>query len=445
MSTTIDTPFEESPLRRFHFHVAFSACGGQFSDGFELGIIGIAIASATSLHLSALWMGLLGAAALAGLFFGALLVGPVVDRYGRHTIFAYDMLVMSVISGSQFFAPGPGTLLALRLLLGIVLGMDYVVSKSLVTELSPVRFRGRMLSILAIAWAAGYVFSYIAGYFMLGIGANAWRYMLIVSSLPALCIFGFRIGIPESPLWLIKRGRTEEALQVILRKLGTGIALPKSVSEVRKTGGEWAELFSPRWRKITAVGIIFYVCQVIPFFALSTFAPQIMQSLNVTDRYFGSLIYNVFVLMGAVIGMTVVDIIPRRSMLVVSFYLAAALLVLLALNVFGSTAAIIVFALFGLIINGAGNLEFVYPPELFPTHLRATGVGLAVAGSRIGAASSTFLLPIVVQDFGLGTALGACVGVLIFGGIICQAWAPETGKTRLSTIGENVVPPPVAP
>jgi putative MFS transporter len=119
--------------------------------------------------------------------------------------------------------------------------------------------------------------------------------------------------------------------------------------------------------------------------------------------------------------------------------------VLLALNVFGSTAAIIVFALFGLIINGAGNLEFVYPPELFPTHLRATGVGLAVAGSRIGAASSTFLLPIVVQDFGLGTALGACVGVLIFGGIICQAWAPETGKTRLSTIGENVVPPPVAP
>jgi putative MFS transporter len=268
--------------------------------------------------------------------------------------------------------------------------------------------------------------------------------MLIVSSLPALCIFVFRIGIPESPLWLIKRGRDGEALGIIVRKLGADVALPKALAEIRKTGGEWAELFSRRWRKVTAVGMIFYVCQVIPFFALSTFLPKILQSLNVTDKYFGSLIYNVFLLVGVVIGMAVVDIIPRRPFLIVTFYLAAGSLALLALNVLGSGGAIAVFALFGLIISAAGNLEFVYPPELFPTHLRASGVGVAVACSRLGAACSTFLLPIVVQDFGIGPALGACVAVLIFGGVVCQAWAPETGKTRLSTIGENVAPAPAA-
>ena len=95
-------------------------------------------------------------------------------------------------------------------------------------------------------------------------------------------------------------------------------------------------------------------------------------------------------------------------------------------------------ALFALTLSAAANLEFVYPPELFPTHLRATGVGLATAGSRFGSALSTFLLPIVVQSHGVSTALGACVVVMIIGGIACQAWAPETGRVTLDSIGEDV-------
>ncbi|KWV58060.1 hypothetical protein AS156_35095 [Bradyrhizobium macuxiense] len=80
--------FEDAPLRQFHLHAGFNACGGQFADGFELGIIGIAVAiAATQLHLSATWVGLLGAGALVGLFFGSLLTGVIADRYGRRWIF----------------------------------------------------------------------------------------------------------------------------------------------------------------------------------------------------------------------------------------------------------------------------------------------------------------------------------------------------------------------
>jgi putative MFS transporter len=438
LAQVTDIPFEEAPLRRFHFHVGFSACGGQFADGFELGIIGIAIAiAAAPLHLSPVWMGLLGGAALAGLFFGSLLTGVIADRYGRHYIFAYDMLFAAVISGTQFFATAAWQLLVLRLMLGVVLGADYVVSKSLVTELSPVKYRGRLLSIMAIAWAAGYVFSYIVGYLIRDIGPDAWRYMLVVSSVPALGIFAFRIGVPESPLWLIKRGRTDEAGKIIRDKLGVGIALPKAVAAVRKTGGEWAELFSAKWRKTTAVGAIFYACQVIPYFALGTFLPKIMESLHVTNKYTGSLVYNIFLMFGAVIGTLVVDRISRRPFLVGTFYLATGLLLLLAVNILGSAGVVITFGMFALVLSAAANLEFVYPPELFPTHLRASGVGLAVASSRVGAAVSTFLLPIVVHSYGIGTALGACVVVVAFGGVICHLWAPETGKARLSDIGES--------
>jgi putative MFS transporter len=275
------------------------------------------------------------------------------------------------------------------------------------------------------------------GFLIRDTGPDAWRYMLAVSAIPSLCIFLFRLGIPESPLWLLKKGRAEEARRIIASKLGPDVVLPEVASSVTKKGGQWAELFSPKWRRRAAVGGIFYVCQVVPYFALGTFVPRILESLHVEDKYTGSLVYNAFLMVGAVIGMLVIDRLSRRVFLIGTFYLAAGLLAILAANVFGSAGVVILFALFALTLSAAANLEFVYPPELFPTHLRATGVGLAVAASRFGSALSTFLLPVVVQAYGVQTALGMCVLVLVFGGIMCQLWAPETGKTRLDAIGEE--------
>jgi putative MFS transporter len=95
------------------------------------------------------------------------------------------------------------------------------------------------------------------------------------------------------------------------------------------------------------------------------------------------------------------------------------------------------FGVFASILSAAANLEFVYPPELFPTHLRASGVGLAVASSRFGSAISTFLLPLAVQQLGIHATLGVCVGVLVFGGVFCQLLAPETGRENLSEISSH--------
>lgn len=100
--------FEDLPLSRFHIKTVFSGTGGQFSDGFVLGIIGIAVSMAAGpLQLNALWMGLLGAASLAGLFLGSLFAGPLADKFGRRRIFAWDMLLFAVISASQFFVTSP--------------------------------------------------------------------------------------------------------------------------------------------------------------------------------------------------------------------------------------------------------------------------------------------------------------------------------------------------
>jgi putative MFS transporter len=427
---------EDVPIRPFHVGVAFSGTGGQFSDGFVLGIIGIAVSMAAGpLHLDAVWMGLLGAASLAGLFFGSMLAGPFADKFGRRSIFAYDMLLFAVVSGAQYFVTSPTQLFVLRLLLGFILGADYVVSKSLVTEYSPRRYRGRLLSVLAAAWAAGYVGAYLAGFAMRDIGPDAWRIMLAASGVPALLILPFRLIVPESPMWLMKRGRGDEALAIIRRKFGSEVTLSKPTADAKQhRGGAWSELFSPRWRKNTLVGCVFYTCQVIPYFALGTFAPRVLEALHVKDKFVGGLVYNVLLLAGAIIGLLLVDRLSRRTFLIGTFYLAALGLAVLAYANFGPVGTMIAFGAFACILSAAANLEFVYPPELFPTHLRASGVGLAVAASRFGSAISTFLLPLAVQHVGIHAALGACVAVLLFGGIFCHLTAPETGNENLTDV-----------
>lgn len=427
---------EDVPIRPFHVGVAFSGTGGQFSDGFVLGIIGIAVSMAAGpLHLDAVWMGLLGAASLTGLFFGSMLAGPFADKFGRRSIFAYDMLLFAVVSGAQYFVTSPTQLFVLRLLLGFILGADYVVSKSLVTEYSPRRYRGRLLSVLAAAWAAGYVGAYLAGFAMRDIGPDAWRIMLAASGVPALLILPFRLIVPESPMWLMKRGRGDEALAIIRRKFGSEVTLSKPTADAKQhRGGAWSELFSPRWRKNTLVGCVFYTCQVIPYFALGTFAPRVLEALHVKDKFLGGLVYNVLLLAGAIIGLLLVDRLSRRTFLIGTFYLAALGLAVLAYANFGPVGTMIAFGAFACILSAAANLEFVYPPELFPTHLRASGVGLAVAASRFGSAISTFLLPLAVQHVGIHAALGACVAVLLFGGIFCHLMAPETGNENLTDV-----------
>ncbi|WP_321850886.1 MFS transporter [Burkholderia diffusa] len=431
---------EDLPLRPFHVGVAFSGTGGQFSDGFVLGIVGIAVSMAVApLHLDALWMGLLGAASLAGLFFGSMLAGPIADKYGRRTIFAYDMLLFAVVSAAQYFVTSPSQLLVLRLLLGLILGADYVVSKSLVTEYSPRRYRGRLLSVLAAAWAAGYVGAYLAGFAMRDIGPDAWRFMLAASGIPALLILPFRLIVPESPMWLMKRGRGDEALAIIHRRFGPEVALATTSAGPQRQMGAWSQLYSTRWRKNTLVGCVFYTCQVIPYFALGTFAPKVLEALHVKDKFVGGLVYNVLLFAGAVIGLLLIDRISRRTFLIGTFYLAALALAVLTYGSFGPIGTMLVFGLFACVLSAAANLEFVYPPELFPTHLRASGVGLAVASSRFGSAISTFLLPIAVQQVGIRTALGVCVAVLLFGGVFCHFMAPETGKENLSDVKSDSV------
>jgi putative MFS transporter len=432
------TPYDDAPLRVFHLRICIASTGGVFADGFGLGIIGIALSlAAPQLGLSAVWLGLLGGASLAGLFAGALLTGPAADHFGRRWIFAYNMVFAAALSGLQFVVESGAELLLLRLAIGFLLGTDYVVSKTLLTEFVPRRLRGRILGVLSVAWAGGYACAYVVGFLLTTLGPESWRWMLFASALPCLLIAPLRITMPESPLWLANHGRLEHAARVVYAKFGRDIRLPVIAEALPTRKGRWVQLFSTRWRTRTVVACTFFACQVIPYFAVGTFVAQVMSALNLRGGYTGGLIYNFALFVGAIAGLLLIDRISRRSFLIGSFAAAAVtMFVLSALPNVGPGTMIVLFAVFAGVLSAASNLVYVYLPELFPTDLRASGIGLAIAASRIGSAVSTFLLPVIVAAYGVRTALGACVAVLTVGALVCYRWAPETKNLSLVALDQ---------
>lgn len=430
------TEYDDAPLRRFHLRVALASTGGVFADGFGLGIIGIALSlAAPQLALDARWQGLLGGASLAGLFAGALLTGPAADQLGRRPFFAYNMMIAAVLSALQFGASGGPQLLALRIAIGFLLGTDYVVSKALLTEFAPMRIRGRILAVLSIAWAGGYACAYECGYELTSAGEDAWRWMLLVSAVPCLLIMPLRITMPESPVWLIKHGQPERAAEIVRQRLGPDIRAPSGVGADIRRASRWRQLLGARWRLRTLVACTFFTCQVIPYFAVGTFVTQVMAALHLHGKYAGARVYNLALFAGVIVGLLIVDRLSRRGFLVGSFLAAAATMgVLAAWPDAPSGLQILLFAIFAGVLSAASNLVYVYLPELFPTDLRASGIGMAIAASRIGSAVGTFLLPLVVVSYGVRTALDACVAVLGIGAIVCYRWAPETRHVRLEEL-----------
>ncbi|MFJ2684390.1 MFS transporter [Pseudomonas sp. NPDC087342] len=440
VETTLTKPtvnFEDAPASLFHWRVAIAGTGGQFSDGFVLGIIGLALTlAAPQLHLDAFWMGILGAASLAGLCVGSLFAGALVDKIGRKMLFNYDMVLFAVISISQFWVEHAWHLLIIRVLLGLTLGLDYVVSKALVIEYAPKRWRGRMLSGLAIAWALGYACAYILGYFLKDHGPDIWRVMLATSAIPSLIALALRFNIPESPLWLQRKGRVQEANDLVAKHLGDHVVLPRPAQTTTAPVRE--RLLSRKWGRNLFIAGFFYMCLVIPYFALGTFSPLVFQSLNITDKFLGGLVYNVFLVLGTILGAVLVDRISRRVFLIGGFFIGAALLTCMTFSTTLPSYVIIgCFALFAFILSGTNNLCFVYPGELFPTSIRATALGVATAISRLGSAASTFIFPTIVASFGGQFAVFLCVAVLLIGGIVCALWAPETRHASMGAVNSE--------
>ena len=425
---------DDAPLSGFHKKLALYAAGGPFLDGYILSIIGVALVQiGPEFGLSSGAEGLLGAAALIGMLFGGLIAGPLTDRFGRQVMYTLDLGLVAILSVAHFFAPGAATLIILRVVIGAAVAADYPMASSLLTEFTPRRWRGPFLSGLVCMFFVGAAVAYLLGNAMLALGPDAWRWMLLSPAVPAVALLILRIGTPESPRWLASQGRHAEAAAVLERVYGDTVD-PRDLTTDADTPIRPAALLRGGYLGRLSYVLTFYTCSNIPVFAVYAFGPQILDALGLAqaDANVGSAVLSVLFLVGVVTALLVINRTGRRPMVI--WGSLAAGLMLLVLGIFPQAPTLVVllaFAGFSLFNGGPQVLTWVYPNELFPTSVRGTAVGVITALTRIGSAVGVFLVPVSLEQLGIGPTMIAAAALLIIGYAASMKWAPETSHLDL--------------
>ena len=410
---------------------------GEGLDGFDLGVLSVVLVPLSKeLGISPVWAGLIGASSLIGIFLGAPIGGVLTDRFGRKQLFLIDICLFVVFGVLQAVVTEAWQLFVVRLLLGIAIGAEYSIGSSMLSEFVPAHGRGRRVSYMLVFWYGGYLVSVAAAYGLLeGLGWS-WRWTLATSAIPALVVLGLRIGLPESPRWLMQHGRTDDARVIIERYLGgeEHRAEADYDSDTKNEAG-WRQLFAPGMRSRTFFASTFYICVVTPYFAIVTFAPKVFESLKLNETT-NTILINGVAFIGAIAGMLTIELIGRRKQLIGPFWVMAVALLVVGLWAGAPPmvliGAFVVFVFFNAV---TGNLTAVYPVEVFPTDVRATGVGIATAFSRIGAAVGTFLLPVGIAAIGLPWCMVTGAVMCVLGAGVSQLFAPETTGKSLNHTG----------
>ncbi|KGJ72871.1 metabolite transporter [Cryobacterium roopkundense] len=445
---------DEAPTSKFHQKLLVACCGGPFLDGYILSLIGVAmIGFLAEFPATPLQVGLIGAASLIGMFFGAIIFGSLTDRIGREKMYAVDLLVLVGACLMTSFVQGPWQLIVLRFVIGLAIGADYPIATSLLTEFTPVKKRGYMIGLSALAWGLGAMSAFLVGWLIVSLsgGYELWRWMLFSGAILGFIVVVIRRGIPESPRWLIQKGRIDEAQDIIEQVYGRRVDLSAhnetNEDKTLPTGEAIRLVLSRKYLKRTVMCGVLYFAQITPQYAIYIFGPMILLSMGLEGGsldIIGTAVISALFVLGNAAALKPVETLGRRQMTVIPFALMSLPLLALWLLPNGPIwLVLLAFCFYAFVSGGPSLMEWIYPNELFPTEIRATAVGIVVAISRIGAATGTFLMPIGLEHFGVSGVMlaGAILTLIGFG--VTYFWAVETkGRSLEDTSSIAVVRAP---
>jgi putative MFS transporter len=266
----------------------------------------------------------------------------------------------------------------------------------------------------------------------------SWRFILGSSTFIAVILFIARIGLPESPRWLMDKGRRKEALDLARRYMQDAREISDVAHEADHEAipqGSFKTLFSRQYWRATLFTSGFWFCAVAPYFAIATFADSVLEKYGLSGGLAGGVGLSALAAAGVVLTFLLVDKVGRRVLTVPPQWLCTAVLAIIALWAGAPPAVVLILFLVFSFFNAMYNtLTSIYPGEVFPTEIRGIGTGFAAAVSRIGAGLGTFLLPWSIANLGMSTSMLIAAGIALAGAALSQWLAPETkGKSLTET------------
>lgn len=436
---------EAMPVGRGHRRMFWLLGAGMVIDAFELFMqAGVVAAMVHAGFTNTEGVARFIFATFLGLACGSLLSGRLADRFGRKSLYQFNLLLFSLPTLTTALLPSFGLVVVLRFIAGIGLGGELVVGYAIMSEMTPAYCRGRWgVTLGLLVNCAQPLSAFVGAWFLPVVG---WRAMFVIGALPALVVWYLRRAMPESPRWLERQGRIAEMRQVLDRvwQENTGEAHapqnPIGAGSLAQDTPElpWTALFDRHRLGRTLFCFVITALILSCLYGFLGWVPTLL--LHHGQSIVHSLSYAAVMAIGAPIGMLLpillVDQVGRRTMVAFSSFMAAVIGIGYA---FALDAPAWLLMLTGflevLFLQVTANTVLaVYLPELFATDIRGTGFGAATAVGRVSAAMMPYLVLFVLNGFGTGAVFVMLSCLLLALCVLTLAFGPETRRRTLEDV-----------
>ena len=431
----VGTSLDEAKISPLHVKVIALIAAGYFFDVIDLIVLGSLIPDMIqSKFATGAEAGLVGSATVFGMFLGAAGQGQFSDRWGRKSVYQFNLLLFGIFTILGALAPTVMWLAAARFIAGIGLGAEQPLAFAYAGEYSPKRIRGRILAIVhfiggACVWPIAALFTLT---FRDSIG---WRGVWIVIGIGALIVWLFRFTLPESPRYLATHGKGQDALDVLARLRIAGPKEPLSTDAASDTKSDpFAVVFRLFPVRVVA-GMICFAAFFGVAIGLGTWLPNIMaeKGFTITKSLTYTFGMTLAVPCASIFMMYALDRFGRKITSVCAFVAAGVMAIVFA-NAATDTQLLIAGFIMIFFIQVAGNSMQIFASEVFPTNARASGFGWAAGVGRLATA---FIIPTILWiqvGWGLTAVFVFLAIILLIAAVAVTQLGPEARQKGLDEI-----------
>jgi putative MFS transporter len=431
----VGNALDEAKISPLHIRVIALIAAGYFFDVIDLIVLGSLIPDMVQTKFATgAEAGFVGTMTVIGMFVGAAGQGQFSDRWGRKSVYQFNLLLFGIFTILGAFAPNIMLLAAARFIAGIGLGAEQPLAFAYAGEYSPKRIRGRILAI--VHFIGGACVWPIAALFTLAFRDSiGWRGVWIVIGLGALIVWLFRFTLPESPRFLATHGKGKEALDVLGR---LGIAGPKEELLTSAASDTKSDPFGVVFRMFPVRVIAGMICFSAFFgvaIGLGTWLPSIMtaKGFTITKSLTYTFGMTLAVPCASLFMMYALDKFGRKITSVCAF-VAAGMMAIVFANAGTDTELLVAGFIMIFCYQVAGNSMQIFASEVFPTNARASGFGWAAGVGRLVTAVAIPTILWIQNGWGLTTVFVCLAIVLLIAAASVTQLGPEAKQRGLDEI-----------
>ncbi|WP_069807092.1 MFS transporter [Vulcanisaeta thermophila] len=424
---------------------------GYFFAFYDILILSFSFVSpmVTQLRLSRLNLSEIASASLIGYIIGAYFVSTVSDYFGRRWGLITNAILIAIGSIGCALAGNFYVLITSRFIAGMGIGAEIAVINTYISEITPAGIRGKMVQLTYLAGALGFAVTPFIALALIPLSPVGWRWMFGISAVVAFTVFPLRTLLPESPRWLVIRGRFNEAEAVVkrleeyvARKIGTLPPTPAPLPENFLKKFPTAELFNRQYLPRLIMAIAFWFFDYMLAYGVIGFAPYILipAGFTFTSATWYIALGSIGYIVGALSMAPLADRWERKYLVASAFSIATLAVFLYALAVYLLSPVVLTIGAFlGAFATAFAVPAYTYTAELFPTRARATGFALADGIGHLGGAVVPFLIYLVfdpAKPVTTGIYTFVMLGIFEIIATAIVLTGPRTTKLRLEEISK---------